>query len=88
MANVMTHHDPLMISAKRPAPTEWEVVTYALVGALLGTFAGGALCCYQMITDPMHDFAFHVFADPVVGAVLGALLVGTLAMTRNWMVFR
>jgi threonine/homoserine efflux transporter RhtA len=87
-ANAMTRHDPLKIAAKRPAPIAWDIITFALIGALLGTFVGGVFCCYKMATDPTHDFAFHVFADPAVGGVIGALLFGTLAMTRNWIPFR
>ena len=65
----------------RPAPIEWDIVNFALLGALLGTFAGGVFCCYQMV---MHGAASHIVKDAAIGGIVGAILLGTLAMIRNW----
>lgn len=65
---------------KAPAPIAWDIVDFALVGALLGTFVGAVFCCYQMT---MHGADSHVVRDSAIGGVVGALLLGTLSMLRN-----
>ena len=67
---------------KGPAPIEWNVVDFALVGALLGMFFGVLFCFCQIVMSPPHDP--HMVRDPAIGGGIGALLLGTLSMIRNW----
>ena len=65
---------------KKSAPSAWDIVDFALGGALVGTFAGGMFCCYQMI---LHGADAHIVRDSVIGGVVGAYLLGTLSLIRN-----
>jgi uncharacterized membrane protein len=67
---------------KGPTPIEWDIVDLALVGALLGMLVGLLFCCCQIVMSPTHDP--HLVRDPAVGGVVGALLLGTISMIRNW----
>jgi uncharacterized membrane protein YeaQ/YmgE (transglycosylase-associated protein family) len=69
---------------KGRAPIKWDVVDLALVGALLGTLVGGMFCCYQMAMGADS----HILKYSAIGAVVGALLLGTLSMIRNRIKFR
>jgi uncharacterized membrane protein len=64
-----------------PAPIEWDIVDSALVGALLGMLVGALFCFCQIVTSPTH--APHMLRDPVIGGVVGALLLGSLSMIHN-----
>ena len=64
-----------------PAPIEWDSIDLAYVGALLGMLVGLLFCCCQIVMSPTHDL--HLVRDPATGGVVGALLLGTLAMIRN-----
>ena len=68
---------------KVPAPTEWDIVNFALVGALLGIVAGGLFCCCQMVMSPTHVADPHIVRDLAIGGVVGALLLGILTVIRN-----
>jgi hypothetical protein len=68
---------------KVPAPIEWDIVDFALVGALLGIVVGGLFCCCQMVMSPTHVADPHIVRDLAIGGVVGALLLGTLSMIRN-----
>ena len=65
---------------KRPAPIGWDIVDFALPGALLGVMVEGMYCCYQMV---MSGADFHIVRDSAIGGVVGALLLSTLSMIRN-----
>ena len=69
---------------KGPAPIEWDIVDLALVGALLGMLVGILFCCCQMLMSPTHGADPHMVRDPAIGGGIGALLLGTLSMIRNW----
>jgi hypothetical protein len=66
---------------EEPAPIEWDIVDSALVGALLGMFFGALFCFCQIVMSPPH--APHMLRDPVIGGVVGALLLGSLSMIHN-----
>jgi hypothetical protein len=68
---------------KKPAPIKWEVVDFALIGGVLGIAAGAVFCCVQMVISGAD---FHLVRDLAFGAVVGVLLLGTLALIRNWIV--
>jgi predicted membrane protein len=65
---------------KRPSPIEWDIVTFAFAGALLGVFVGGVFCCYQMA---VHGADSHIVKDSAIGGLVGTLVLGTLSMIRN-----
>jgi hypothetical protein len=69
---------------KVPAPIEWDTVDLALVGALFGMLVGGVFCCCHMLMSPTYDAGSYMVRDPAIGGVVGALLLSTLSMIRNW----
>jgi hypothetical protein len=60
-----------------------DIVDAAFAGALVGLMIGGIFCCYQML---MNGADLHIVRDAASGAVVGALLLGTLSLIRNWIV--
>jgi uncharacterized membrane protein len=66
---------------KGPALIAWDVVDFALVGALLGMLTEVLFCCCQIVMSPTHGP--DVVMDPAIGGVVGTLLLGTLSMIRN-----
>jgi hypothetical protein len=72
---------PIVIRMRKaPAPSEWNVVNVALGGALFGMVAGALFCCVQMATSGAD---FHLVRDATVGAAIGVLVPGTVALIRN-----
>jgi hypothetical protein len=66
---------------KGPTP-EWDIVELALLGALVGMVVGGVFCCFLMLVSSTHG-ADHFVRDPVIGAVVGVLLLSAYALIRN-----